>query len=93
MQQAEFEVELKSSGYTQIEIKSLDPRPANSEHAHDYDIRGLVLDGLFTVRQEGRAESYRPGEIFAVPANRKHSEEIGSEGARVIVGRKYEHAT
>jgi hypothetical protein len=43
------EAELKSSGYTEIESKSLDPRPVNHGHTHDYDIRGLVLSGIFIV--------------------------------------------
>ena len=89
MNQSDFEKELKSAGYTQVETKALEPRPANSDHVHDYDIRGLVLDGLFTVRQEGKAETYQSGEVFAVPAGRRHSEEIGAEGARVVVGRRY----
>ena len=29
MQQAEFEAELKSKGYVEIESKALDPRPVN----------------------------------------------------------------
>ena len=32
MQQAEFEAELKSAGYTEIESKMLDPRPVNHGH-------------------------------------------------------------
>ncbi len=51
MDQAEFEAQLDSDGYTHIETKALDPRPSNTEHAHDYAIRGLVLDGIFIVRQ------------------------------------------
>ena len=89
MDQAEFESGLKANGYTHIETKALDPRPTNTEHAHDYDIRGLVLDGIFIVRQNDQPIAYRAGQVFAVPAGRKHSEEIGPEGARVIVGRKY----
>ena len=50
MDQAAFEAKLAAAGYTQIETKALDPRPANTEHAHDHDIRGLVLDGIFIVR-------------------------------------------
>jgi len=45
MTQADLEAQLKSDGYTHLEAKTLDPRPSNTEHAHDYDIRGLVLDG------------------------------------------------
>ena len=51
MQQAEFEAELKSAGFTEIESKTLDPRPVNHGHTHDYDIRGLVLSGVFIVNQ------------------------------------------
>ena len=32
MQKSDFEAELRSSGYTQIESKALDPKPGNDEH-------------------------------------------------------------
>ena len=89
MQQTEFEAELKSAGYSEIESKSLDPRPANTGHAHDYDIRGLVLSGIFIVNDGGKPVTYRAGEIFDVPAGKSHTEEIGAEGAKIVVGRKY----
>ena len=89
MQQRVFEAELQSAGYTEIESKTLDPRPPNAGHAHDYDIKGLVLDGVFIVYQDGNAVTYRAGEVFAVPAGKSHTEEIGPNGARIVVGRKY----
>jgi quercetin dioxygenase-like cupin family protein len=89
MKQADFEAQLKSDGYADLEAKTLDPRPSNTEHAHDYDIRGPVLDGVFTVWQADQPVSYRAGQVFAVPAGKKHSEEIGPEGARILVARKY----
>jgi quercetin dioxygenase-like cupin family protein len=89
MQQDVFESELKSAGYVEIETKALDPRPVNHGHVHDYDIRGLVLDGIFIVNQDDKPVTYRAGEIFAVPAGRSHTEEIGQQGARILVGRKY----
>jgi quercetin dioxygenase-like cupin family protein len=89
MQQDVFEAELKGAGYVEIETKVLDPRPANNGHTHDYDIRGLVLDGIFIVKQDDELMIYRAGEIFAVPAGRSHTEEIGPHGARILVGRKY----
>jgi quercetin dioxygenase-like cupin family protein len=89
MQQDVFEAELKSAGYTEIEARTIDPRPANAGHAHDYDIRGLVLDGIFVVIRDGKPETYRAGDVFAVPAGKSHSEEIGPQGARIIAGRKY----
>jgi quercetin dioxygenase-like cupin family protein len=89
MQQAEFEAELKSQGYTEIESKSLDTRPVNHGHTHDYDIRGLVLSGVFIVNQGDAPVTYRASEIFDVPAGSSHTEEIGAEGANILVGRKY----
>lgn len=89
MQQAAFEAELKSSGYVETESRALDPRPVNNGHTHDYDIRGLVLSGIFIVNQGVAPVTYRAGEIFNVPAGRSHTEEIGAEGARIVVGRKY----
>jgi quercetin dioxygenase-like cupin family protein len=89
MDRASFEAELKAAGYTEIEAKTLEARSANPEHAHNHDIRGLVVDGLFIVRQDGKAATYRAGEIFTVPAGISHSEEIGEPGAAVVVGRKY----
>jgi quercetin dioxygenase-like cupin family protein len=89
MQESAFLFELESNGYTQIESKALDQKPGNLEHTHDYDIRGLVLDGIFIVRQGDKSVTYRAGDIFTVPAGNKHSEEIGPRGARILVGRKY----
>ena len=89
MHQNAFEAELRSAGYTQIETKALDPKPTNTEHVHDYDIRGLVLEGIFIVAQDDQPVTYRTGEVFAVPAGSRHSEEIGPQGARILIGRKY----
>jgi quercetin dioxygenase-like cupin family protein len=89
MNQSAFEAELRAAGYTQIEIKAIDPRPANEAHSHDYGVRGLVLEGAFTVKQADRSVTYLPGEIFTVAAGQSHTEEIGPQGARVFVGRKY----
>ncbi|MGJ4925891.1 hypothetical protein ACQR1I_11270 [Bradyrhizobium sp. HKCCYLS2038] len=84
-----FEASLTADGYTEIETKTLAPTPANGEHVHHFSVRGLVLDGIFTVIRGGDAVSYRTGEVFAVPEGCLHCEEIGPAGARVVVGRKY----
>ena len=89
MQASDFEAELRSGGYVEIETKSIDPRPANDAHAHGYDIKGLVLDGLFTVIRDGQPVPHRAGDIFAVSAGKAHAEEIGPQGAKVLVGKKY----
>ena len=84
-----FEAGLKADGYQEIETKSYPPKPANGEHGHHFSVRGLVLDGAFIVTQEGKPTTYRPGDVFAVEADRLHCEEVGPEGTRLLVGRKY----
>jgi len=89
MNQQEFEASLKEDGYTEIEVKSLRPRPRNDEHGHPFAVRGLVLAGAFTVTQRNITKTYRTGEIFSVASGQDHSEEVGPDGAEVVVGRKY----
>ena len=89
MDTSAFEAKLKTDGYTEIEIKTYDPRPANGEHGHHFSVRGLVLEGAFIVIRDQKSVTYRTGEVFAVPEGCLHCEEISPEGARVLVGRKY----
>lgn len=89
MDETEFEARLRADGYTEIESKSLDPRPANGEHGHHFSVRGLVLAGAFTVTQDNQPVTHRPGDVFAVAAGHLHCEEVGPDGARILVGRKY----
>jgi hypothetical protein len=42
-------------------------RSAAMAITHDYDIRGLVLSGVFIVNQGEEPVTYRAGEIFDVP--------------------------
>ena len=85
----DFEAALALDGYVEIETKSLPPRPPNGEHGHPYAVKGLVLDGVFTVVQANKAVAFQRGEIFSVPAGALHHEEIGPAGAEICVGRKY----
>jgi hypothetical protein len=88
---AAFDAELRADGYTEIEIKTYPPAPANGQHGHHFNVRGLVLDGVFTVGHTTgpAAVDYRPGEVFMVANGDLHHEQIGPEGARVLVGRRY----
>ena len=92
MQASAFEAELKSGGYVEIETKSIDPRPANDTHIHGYDIKGLVLDGLFTVIQDGKPKAHRAGDVFSVPAGTTLRRRSGRKGRRFWWGRSIEGA-
>lgn len=86
---ATFEQNLRADGYVEIETKAYEPRPANGDHGHHFSVRGLILDGAFTVTVAGVPRCYRPGDIFEVPEGAIHNEAIGPEGTRLLVGRKY----
>ena len=88
MDASAFEARLRADGFQEIETKRLEARPANGEHGHHFDVRGLVLEGSFIVTSEAVERVYRPGEVFEVPAGRMHFEAVGEEGAKVLVGRK-----
>lgn len=84
-----FESELRADVYTEIEEKTLAARPANGEHGHHFSIRGLVLSGTFIVTQDNETVVHRTGDVFSVPEGKLHYEEVGPEGARIILGRKF----
>ena len=86
---AAFERKLGDDGFIEIETKSYAPRPANGDHGHHFSVRGLILDGAFTVAIESIPRCYRAGEMFEVAEGVIHNEAVGPEGARIMVGRKY----
>ena len=89
MTEDEFAADLRAEGYSEILTQQLEPRPASGEHGHGYAIKGLVLDGLFTVIQRGERHPCGPGQMFFVAEGDPHDEEIGPDGARVLIGRRY----
>ena len=89
MNTADFEAKLKDAGYSEIATKTMDPRPANGEHGHEFSVRGLVTAGEFIITFDGVPRSFKSGEIFEVPAGQLHSEAVGSEGTCITTGRMY----
>ena len=84
-----FEVKLDTDGYTEHEIKSYDRCSPNGEHGHHFSVSGLVLNGVFIVIRDQKPVAYGAGEVFEVAEGCLYSDEIGSTGARVLIGRKY----
>lgn len=58
-------------------------------HAHDFDVRIMVLGGEITLVRDGKAETFRAGEYCEVPAGCMHCEEVGPEGLAYIAGKAY----
>ena len=89
MDEREFETQLKTDGFQEVELQDLAPRPGKGRHRHLFEIRGLVLSGSFLVTQHAGPVVYEAGQVFSVADGELHDESIGPDGACVLVGRKF----
>lgn len=89
MTAAEFEAMLSKAGYREIMTRTMEPRPANGEHAHEFSVKGLVTAGEFIISRSGVATSYKAGQVFEVAAGEMHNEAVGPDGTSITTGRIY----
>ena len=83
-----FEAGLTADGYQRIETKELPRGHQAAAHAHDFDVRALVLAGEITLTWNGAARSFAAGEVFTMDAGCAHTEAVGPDGVRYLVGRR-----
>ena len=87
MDTAAFEASLKNAGY-EVGTSKGTPGKVTQPHAHDFDVRALVLSGELTLTTDGTSRTYRAGDIFEMPAGCVHSEQYGPDGTESLVGRR-----
>ena len=88
MDRETFEAQLRADGFDEVlnrRVEASDPPPL---HTHDFDVRILMLEGVFVLEQASNTRRYRPGEIFEVPAGTLHGESFGPTGAAYVAGRR-----
>jgi quercetin dioxygenase-like cupin family protein len=88
MDRQSFEAELKRDGY-EIITNTTQGAKVNPVHSHPFDVRAMVLRGALTLTRDGKVQTYRAGETFAMPRGCLHSESYGPEGAVTLLGRKH----
>lgn len=84
-----FEAALRQNGFQEVLRREISPGQALDDHAHAWEVRGLVLRGRFTVREAERVQDCGPGEMFTLLAGHPHAEAAGTEGAELLVGRRH----
>ena len=84
-----FVAGLQADGFGEIETRSLPAGHSTAEHGHHFSVRAKVLEGALTLTVDGLSRRYGPGEVFTMDADRLHAEDIGADGVRYLVGRKY----
>ena len=60
---------------------------AEDMHAHDFDVRIMVLGGEITVTRDGKPDLFRAGDHCEIPAGCQHTTQVGPEGVAYIVGK------
>ena len=86
-----FESDLRREGFEVIH-GGLKPDFTEDMHAHDFDVRIMVLGGEITVTRDGNPETFRAGGHCELPEGCQHTTKVGPEGVALIVGKAYRRA-
>ncbi|HUB15434.1 MAG TPA: cupin domain-containing protein [Acetobacteraceae bacterium] len=60
---------------------------SEEQHAHDFDVRIMVLSGEFTVTRDNVPQTYHAGDHCELPAGCQHTTKVGPEGVAYMVGK------
>jgi quercetin dioxygenase-like cupin family protein len=88
MEESAFREHLARDGFDKVGVVEWEASKASESHVHDFDVSGMLLDGVITVKTEAAAMACQPGDTFEVAANTPHTETVGTDGARVLIGRR-----
>ena len=81
-----FESDLRREGF-EVVHGGQQPGFAEDLHAHDIDVRIMVLGGEITVCRNGGSETFRAGDHCEIPAGCQHTTKVGPEGVAYTVGK------
>jgi quercetin dioxygenase-like cupin family protein len=85
---ANFERALIKDGFS-LSVVEFAPGTVNPEHVHAWDARLLVTQGEIVITVHGSELLYSVGDVFALSADRPHSEVVGAHGVSFLAGRRY----
>ena len=81
-----FESELRREGF-EVVHGGQQPCFAEELHAHDFDVRIMVLSGETTVTRDNKAETFKAGDHCEILAGCQHTTMAGPEGVAYIAGK------
>ena len=87
MTRSEFESQVRREGSEVLEGE-IKPHVHRELHAHDFDARLFVLDGIVTLDYGHERVTYRAGDCCNVPAGTLHAEHTETDGVRYVFGRR-----
>ena len=81
-----FESDLRREGF-EVVHGGQKAGHASELHAHDFDLRIMVLSGEITLVRDGNAEVFHAGDHCEVPAGCMHTDRVGPEGVAYVFGK------
>jgi quercetin dioxygenase-like cupin family protein len=66
---------------------------AEDLHAHDFDVRIMVLSGEISVAKDGKSETFKAGDHCEIQAGCQHTTKVGPEGVAYMVGKTCRQAS
>jgi quercetin dioxygenase-like cupin family protein len=88
MDESVFREHLARDGFEKVGIVEWEADKVSGKHVHDFDAFGMLLEGGMTVETDAAAMVCQPGDTFKIAANTPHTEKVGKDGARVLIGRR-----
>ena len=88
MDRAAFEAGLKADGFQEVVERRMEAGTTAPDHTHPFDARLLILEGEYMLGMDGSSRRFGPGDFFEVPANVRHAESFGPQGAIYVAGRR-----
>ena len=81
-----FENDLRREGF---EVTNGGQKPDFTEdlHAHDFDLRIMVLGGEITITRDGRPETFTAGDHCELAEGCQHTAKVGPEGVAYVAGK------
>ncbi|MBT6273935.1 MAG: hypothetical protein HOI95_07360 [Chromatiales bacterium] len=86
MTEAQFRAELEAGGYAIQEV-TWDAGKVNPKHTHDFSARLMCLEGTVRITTADADRQCAVGDTIEITALTEHTEEIGREGVRLLIGR------
>lgn len=83
-----FKESALKEGYEVGEPSELKAGREVPEHTHPFDAKLMVLEGEITIGIDGVKTTYTPSDIFAVSSETAHTESVGPNGVKLLVGRR-----
>jgi quercetin dioxygenase-like cupin family protein len=84
----ELEGKLRAEGYARIFTWQDRAGAFYPDHTHPAETAHIILEGEMTLTQEGKTQTYGPGDRVDVPAGAVHSARMGPAGCRYLIGEK-----